>query len=121
MKYRCVLPLLIMVLLLLAMSVRYDVKKTTSEGYIFEWKTDRWTGDIWWYQYRPAGEIRLSLVVPNEKAASWKEEDAAALKNTIAMSVWGVLSVISFIWFLVSIRKDYRAAEKGETTRGVIN
>ncbi len=93
MRKRYMIPLIILAILILPMVFRWDTQATKSyDTGVCIWKQDRWTGEIWYFNYRP----NKATVSPTQ----YEEAVIGPITTGLTLAWWGLLAA-NIIWLLV--------------------
>ncbi len=108
MKYRWLLPTVILIILITAQGLRYTTEASKSiDEYAVKWVRDRWTTDTWifGYSFENTGKRLATL----ETEYSEKKQEAANSRGKILTWTWRVASGAVALWLAVSFFKDYKS------------
>ena len=93
------IPVAVLVLLIIAITLRWDVDKSTNSNIVSKWNTDRWNGSIQNEVLTVAN--RRTYMVQGPMEADWNSSESLTF-------IWGGLTGVSVIWLLYAVSKTKR-------------
>lgn len=134
MNRRWVIPAVLLALLVLALTFRWDTEasKTTDTAAV-KWVRDRWTGRLWARTYLigrdgiKAGEVLISkgifplpngMLLPDQ--SPWPVSKYAKMERWIVSGAWATLTGACLVWLTLSLKptKEPRAVPEHPAASG---
>lgn len=112
------LPLVILIVLLSANSLRWKTEATLQKEFeIVIWTRDRWTGQVWMVRHTTSGSITSEFVGRRAGSMSLgsginyirypgarqEVRDEALIKNDRADAIWTISTIIVGVWLAVAV------------------